>query len=78
MMIPVDNKLAQPPNNKWNAIATTPAPVGQQVAFTDSTKQFVWIGAVSDGNAPLPSLVAMADIAAEQTPAFWSHISDQA
>lgn len=77
MMIPVDNKLVQPPNAKWNDITAKPPPTGQQIAFTDANKGYVWIGAISDAKAPLPSLVVMGDLTEEQQPAFWSNISDQ-
>lgn len=77
MMIAVDNKLPQPPNDKWTAIIDQSPPYGQQVAFTDSTKTYAWIGYIADEYAPLPSLPASGQVPAAQAPAFWSLISDQ-
>jgi hypothetical protein len=78
MMIPIDNRLPQPPNDAWKDIATTPVPVGEQVVLTDSEKQFVWIGSVSGETTPPPSLAAIGMMATVKTPAFWSSIADQA
>jgi hypothetical protein len=77
-MIPVDNKLPQPPNASWHDIAAQAVPVGEQLAFTDSGKQFVWIGAISDDETAPPSLAAIGMMATAKAPAFWSHIADQA
>jgi hypothetical protein len=76
MMLPVDNKLTQPPNSHWQDISTVA--YGRQLAFTDSSKTYVWIGYVADENAPLPALDTSANVPTKQTPAFWSELQDQA
>lgn len=76
MMIAVDNKLPQPPNSNWHDIATVP--YAQQVAFTDASKTYAWIGYVADDTAPLPVLTAGGAVSSDQQPAFWSNLADQA
>jgi len=76
MMIAVDNKLPQPPNSAWQSI--TSVPYAEQVAFTDATKFYAWIGYVADEHAALPMLKAGGSVSSDQTPAYWSNLSDQA
>lgn len=75
MMIAVDNKLPQPPNEAWQDISTVP--YGQQIALTDATKNYAWIGYVADANAIVPILKAGGAVSSDQQPAFWSSLSDQ-
>lgn len=78
MMIPIDNRLPQPPNDAWEAIADEAVPVGEQLAFTDSGKEFVWIGCISSADVAPPKLAASGMMTSEKSPAFWSRIADQA
>lgn len=78
MMIPIDNKLKQPPNDAWNDIEADALPVGEQLAFTDADKTFVWIGCVSTDGVSPPKLAASGMMTSEKSPAFWSRIGDQA
>lgn len=76
MMVAVDNKLPQPPNASWNPIASVP--YGEQIAFTDTTKTYAWIGYIADATAPMPTLKAGGSISTDQAPAYWSRLADQA
>jgi hypothetical protein len=76
MMIAVDNKLPQPPNEAWQDISSVP--YAQQIAFTDADKQYAWIGYVADENATAPVLKAGGSVSSDQQPAFWSNLADQA
>jgi hypothetical protein len=77
MMVPADNKLPQPPNSKWHDPATDAPPVGQQIALTDATKTYVWIGYISDSQLPLPPLPAGGLVPTNQDAAYWSSLADQ-
>jgi hypothetical protein len=76
MMIAIDNKLPQPPNANWHDLSTVP--YAQQIALTDATKTYAWIGYVADDHADVPTLKAGGSVSADQAPAFWSNLADQA
>jgi len=77
MMIPVNNRLPQPPNDKWVAIADATPPQSEIVLLTDADKQFVWAGSISGEGAALPVLPATGATSSEKQPVYWSEVADQ-
>lgn len=77
MMVPANNKLPQPPNSNWHDPAVDAPPAGVQIALTDATKTWVWIGQISDVTQALPHLTAGGLVPSDQAPAFWSNLADQ-
>lgn len=72
MMLPIDNKLKQPPNSAWSDPATAPA--NTTIVLTDAARQFIWLGSVSDESVPLPALEQMTG---PLEAAYWALPQDQ-